>query len=120
MLNVPSNHRVGAERDTKIYELHTHTLSKQRLIAYSMLQERDGTTPDYHVLLQWNVTRSSWKPWLFGLLSAVAALGVLGVKVATDNLQTLTLTRNNYIIGGGSLVLVAAAAGALYWLFNKK
>jgi hypothetical protein len=41
VLNIPATHKVGAERDTKTYELHTHTLSKRRLVAYSELKERD-------------------------------------------------------------------------------
>jgi hypothetical protein len=72
------------------------------------------------VVLQWVVTRGPWKPWAFGGLSGLAAVGLLLAKLATDNLNNLTLQPNNYILGGIALACVVLAAAGLYWLFNKK
>jgi hypothetical protein len=132
VLSMPSNHRIGAEKDTTVFPLHTHTITKRQEIASSLLKERvapppaGGATapspaiPEFDVRLQWFVTRGSWKPWAFGGLSILAALSVAGAKVATDDLSKLQLGLANYIIGAVSLLGLGLAASLLFSLFNKK
>ncbi len=143
-LDVPSTHHLGTGVDTTTFPLQTHTLSRKQLLAHTLLKERErpnpsavtpqasqtaatATTPasspappTFDVQLQWYVTRGSHKPWLFGSLAIMAAVGVALAKLATDDLSKTALTWVNVCLALGAATCVGVPAGLLYWLFHKK
>jgi hypothetical protein len=143
-LNVPSTHYVGAETDTTTFPLETHTLPREHLLARTVFKERprsapaatapsppagaqatppataDEEQPVFDVQLQWYVTRGSHKPWVFGGLALMAAVGVALAKLATDDLSKTCLTWVNAVLALGAAICVAVPAALLYWLFHKK
>ena len=76
--------------------------------------------PTFDVQLQWYVSRGASKPWLFGLLAIMTAIGVALAKLATDDLSTTALTLVNMCLALGAAICVGVPAGLLYWLFHKK
>jgi hypothetical protein len=141
LLNVPSAHYLGTELDTTTFPLQTHTLERKQLLARTILKERERpivvsasvTTPSvnlaaaatpapptFDVQLDWFVTRGWYKPWLFGFLAIMAAVGVVLGKLATDDLEKMKLVSGNAWLAGAAFICVGVPAGLLYWLFHKK
>ncbi len=126
-LFIQPGHRVGAKRDTSIFRLSTHTLSRQNALAVSKLlsiyldnSKQVIVNDDYYVELRWQLSKSSWKTWQFGLFSALAASGVLVGNAATKDFSTLSLDTWNFVVGFVSVMLIGASASFLYKIFNKK
>jgi len=125
-LAIPPNHRLGAQKDTAIFEVYTHSLAQKQASSLSYIQDRkavmDGKEePDaWRVELKWSVTRGKGKAILFGALSTAAACGLVLAKLATDNLGATTFGRINYVLAAVAVPLIWVSAGWLYAFFNKK
>jgi hypothetical protein len=126
-LIVPPGHKVGAPRDTTIFNLYTHTLPTERSIGFSRLfghssvPSNDLLIPlDLRVELRWHVIRGMGRILLFGFFSALAGLGLFGVSIVTKDFSNLSMGPLNVILLLISLGLIGLAAGLLYKVFNKK
>lgn len=126
-LAVPPQYRVGAQEDTQNFELLTHSLSRSTESALSRLTGVSyaatapaPNAPDYRVQLDWQVSKGRSKTYAFGILSAIAALGLGVAKLATDDLQKANLAYGNAILGLLALLFIGASGALFYAFFNKK
>lgn len=119
--NIPDNFRVNAFLDTRTFTIQTKSLIKQQEIT-SLRFEQSDKSGVYHVDLQFSIKRGFWKPFQFGLLTCLAALGIIGIQLVSkklDELQSL-LSYWNICIAAISLIAIGAASAFLFHFFNKK
>ena len=125
-LAIPAGDRIGAECDSHLYTLQTHSLPRQTVLTYSRLMGVNYTTtpapdhPDYRIMLNWTVTKKATRAIVFGALSALAALGLGLAKLATDDLSKFKGTYANILLALSAAASIGCAAGLLYVVFNKK
>jgi hypothetical protein len=125
-LAIPANHRLAAERDTRVFDLQTHSLAQKRLVATSYINDRaaqfngQAAADAWRVEIKWTISRGWRKAILFGVLSAAAALGLGLAKLATDDLRTASFDWHNVMVAAAALLFIGVAAGWLYDFFNKK
>jgi hypothetical protein len=119
--NIPNNFRVNAPLDIRTFTFQTKSLIKQQEVTSLRFGQSDKLDV-YHVDLQLNIERGFWKPFQFGLLTCLAALGIIGTQLVgkkTDELQML-LSFWNVGIAIISLIAIGAASAFLFQFFNKK
>ena len=127
LLDIPSGHKVAAENDTTIFNLYTQSLSKPKSKSYSKLTIKSGGSIksqtqqiDLSVQIYWNIIRTFSKIARFGLLSMLAAIGVLGVSIAFKDLSSVSLAFGNWAIAILSIICIGVSASFLFMWFNKK
>lgn len=117
-----------ASIDTKHETITTHSLNKQKASACLRINQinldleenkKSAKTNNKQVELWFSIKRGTDKIWKFGMLSASAALGIMGTSVATKT-PPLFIGYWPLVIGLGSLLLIGYVAAKLFDLFNKK
>lgn len=127
-LSIQPGHRIGAQSDAQPYKLQTHSIPRQKVSTYSRLLAVNYSAtdapapgrPDYRVMLEWTVKKKWTRAWQFGVLSALAALGLGLAKLATDDLAKVNVTLANGLLAIGAAISIGLAAGLFYVAFNKK
>jgi hypothetical protein len=121
-LNVPTNHRLGAQNDSISFEIQTQALQQREVACSSFLWDRCGKPePEvWRVELRWRVRRGRKKAVLFGVLMSVAAAGVAVAKIGTDKLATTPTSWLHWVLAISGGMAIGVCAGWLYEFFNKK
>ncbi|QEH36463.1 hypothetical protein OJF2_50270 [Aquisphaera giovannonii] len=125
-LNVPANHRVGAQNDTAVFEIQTQALQQRELACSTYLWDRCGevggkSEPEaWRIELRWRVRRGRAKAVLFGGLMAAAATGVAIAKYAADKIAVTPSSAKDWGLAVVGAVVIGVCAGWLYEFFNKK
>lgn len=122
-----TNTRVSSV-DTQIHKITTHSLTKKKASERIVItQKKLGISNDEElkrffnneIELWFNIARSKKKVLNFGLLSAIAATGLLGTSIATKS-PALFEKPWPLIFGVGSIIMIGGVASLLFDLFNKK
>lgn len=118
----------GAELDTKSFPLKTRALKSRSAFAsirfYSKPSETTDVTkpanpdPNY-VDLHFELIQKPSKPWLFGLFTALGALGFLLVQTGLRDSAGHFIGWGNVCLRVGGASLMGIGAGCLFRLFNK-
>lgn len=124
-INIPPGHRVGAPRDTNIFEVVTHSISSisafnQSIIKVNNLPNNNENSLDLSVQLKWKIEKNLSSILLFGFFTLMATVGVGLATLATTDFETTKLTCINLGLGISSIFFVVIATTGLYWMFNKK
>src|SRR5262249_3554760 len=113
---VPSVHKIGAEKDSQVFKLRTHSIDAQKVTIFSrLLGVNYDATPsdgiDYRVLLEWTVKKKWTRTWQFGILLILGTVGAGLAKLATDDLSKFTWNYVNTAFAvSGSLFIGLAGA----------
>lgn len=126
-INIPSEHKIGAPRETSIFELRTHTIQLQSTsgvttytIRSSSPEEAPDPLIDLSVQLNWKVYKKFRNILLFGLFTVLAVAGVAIGSIASKDLTTISFKSINLVLAFVSILLIFFAASVLFWMFNKK
>jgi hypothetical protein len=114
-----------ARLDTKRLPLTTRTLKSRSAPAfftfYSPIHESDpGPFNDpNHVEIGWQLSRKWWKTLVFGLLTALAAIGLMLSQAALKEQSGIWAQPCRLFIGLLGVIAIATAAAQLFKFFNK-
>lgn len=127
-LSVPEDHRFGVHEDSDRFKLHTHSLVYKTAETSTYIYDRKGhyngveEPKAWRIQLNWTVTRRRKRAVTFGALSALAAVGLLLAKAASDQVtsRAAIFDWTFWALSLTALTCIWCSAGALYELFNKK
>lgn len=117
----PQDFSVNAPQDTQTFSINTASLIRDNQVAFVRLGEKDSIDI-YNVELKFLIERGPWKPWVFGVLTTLAAFGLLCGQLFSKKVPEIQelLTLWHFVIGILVLLSVFFSSVFLFKLFNKK
>ncbi|GAA5522404.1 hypothetical protein LQ318_11695 [Aliifodinibius salicampi] len=111
---------IDAIRKTMILDLKTNSLDVSSSSAITTLQENaNNNNKHFSVNLNWRIKKSFWKPWVFGLLSALILIGLIIANASLPDTKPFLENMSWKLLVLG-LIMVGSGSGLLFYLFNKK
>jgi hypothetical protein len=124
-LSNPFESGARARSDTRRLPLTTRTLKSRSAPAsftfFSPTHKDDpGPFKDpNHVEIAWRLTRKWWKTWVFGSLTALAAVGLIIIQTSLTNPSATSPSLCEVLTKLVGVLLIAIAAAQLFKFFNK-